>query len=667
MVQLQFLNKILKTKDISIIKLNNLDVSYFSEYKNEFDFINNHIQKYNKIPDIETFLAKFPKFEVISVNEPDSYLIKELVDDRNSRFMAENFNRVRELILNGDTDNAMSIYKKGVDNLKTGITLESVDILHDTSRYDTYLEKTKDFSKFYVKTGFPELDKIIGGWDRSEELATIVARTNVGKCLAKGTKVLMADGTIKAVEDVKIGDEVQSFNRINTVLALHNGVSKGYKIIPNKGEPFVVSENHILTISDGNYNLTDIMIENFLSKSEEYKKSRFLFRPVVNYNNPINKLTLEPDALGYLVLMNKCDEIPLKYITASKEQRSVLIHSLSHFVDNKYVITNISNKIMSQALQIIRGLGWSYDVVYKNGSLAEIDYIECNDAVGELTTFEIEPVERVEYYGFMCDGDSRYLLADNTLTHNTWVLLKTALASAEQGLNVGIYSGEMTAEKVGYRIDTLISHISNKSLTHGSIAVQNEYKEYIDSLGNRIKGTIRVLTPTMIDGPAGVSALGLFIEKEKLDILFVDQHSLLEDDKKAKNPVERASNISKDLKNLQVMKKIPIISVSQQNRVKNEDVKGGTSVDTAQIAQSDRIGQDSTCVLFLEKKDNLMKLTLVKSRDSENGKTLSYAVDVNTGVWTYVPAEDDAIGGQSDTDYSTRYDDYDDAQGGNIF
>lgn len=430
MVQLQFLNKILKTKDISIIKLNNLDSSYFSEYKNEFDFINTHIQKYNKIPDIETFLAKFPKFDVISVNEPDSYLIKELVDDRNSRFMADNFNRVRELILNGDTDNAMSIYKKGVDNLKTGITLESVDILHDTSRYNTYLEKTKDFNKFYVKTGFPELDKVIGGWDRNEELATIVARTNVGK---------------------------------------------------------------------------------------------------------------------------------------------------------------------------------------------------------------------------------------------SWVLLKTALAAAEQGLNVGIYSGEMTADKVGYRIDTLISHISNKSLTHGSIAVQNEYKEYIDSLSNRIKGTIKVLTPTMIDGPAGVSALGLFIEKEKLDILFVDQHSLLEDDKKAKNPVERASNISKDLKNLQVMKKIPIISVSQQNRVKNEDAKGGLTVDTAQIAQSDRIGQDSTCVLFLEKKDNLMKLTLVKSRDSENGKTLTYAVDVNTGVWTFVPTEDDAVGGQSDIDYSTRYDDYSDTEGGNIF
>ena len=54
----------------------------------------------------------------------------------------------------------------------------------------------------------------------------------------------------------------------------------------------------------------------------------------------------------------------------------------------------------------------------------------------------------------------------------------------------------------------------------------------------------------MINGPAGVSALRAFIEKEKLDILFVDQHSLLEDDRKAKNPVDKAANISRDLKNL---------------------------------------------------------------------------------------------------------------------
>jgi replicative DNA helicase len=201
---------------------------------------------------------------------------------------------------------------------------------------------------------------------------------------------------------------------------------------------------------------------------------------------------------------------------------------------------------------------------------------------------------------------------------------------------VGIYSGEMSERKVGYRFDTLASHISNSALTRGREHVKNDYREYISTLGDKYKGCLKVLTPSMISGPAGVNSLRAFIEKENLDILCVDQHSLLEDDRNARNPVERAANISKDLKNLQVMKKIPIIAVSQQNRASTE-----TGVGTANIAQSDRISQDSTVILFLEQKDNILTMTLAKARDATNNKKLHYAADFDKGVFQYMPSEDD--------------------------
>ena len=207
-----------------------------------------------------------------------------------------------------------------------------------------------------------------------------------------------------------------------------------------------------------------------------------------------------------------------------------------------------------------------------------------------------------------------------------------AVAAAEQGLNVGIYSGEMSERKVGYRIDTLISHLSNSSIMRGDSNIQTEYKSYIEKLPTMFKGSIKVLTPAMINGVAGVTALRAFIEKEKLDILCVDQHSLLEDDRRAKSPVEKAANISRDLKNLQVIKKIPIIAVSQQNRESTEN--GAT---TAHVAQSDRISQDSTILIFLNQRDNVLTLNLVKSRDSGNGAKLQYAIDLNAGIFTFIP------------------------------
>ena len=399
MIQLQVLNYLLDTKDVPFISQNELNVEYFSEYPKEYLFIENHLKEYNTIPDKETFIAKFPDFPVIKVNEQAEHLLSELQNDRNKRKLAGIFNNVRTLLMNNDIDKAIKLFQDA-QNIGNTQTVKCVDLVKDTSRYDEYVAKTQDFNQYYVTTGFKELDDIIGGWDRNEELATIVARTNVGK---------------------------------------------------------------------------------------------------------------------------------------------------------------------------------------------------------------------------------------------SWVILKCAVEACKVGLNVGIYSGEMSESKVGYRFDTLLGHISNGALTHGSEKIMIDYKKYIDELPSLVKGSLKVLTPSKINGLAGVNALRNFIERENLDILFVDQRSLLIDDRRARNPVEIASNISMDLKTLQVMKKIPIITVSQQNRTINE-----SGQDTTQIAQSDRIGQDSTIVLFLDRDKSdktIMKMTLGKSRDSENGVSLSYKVDLNRGEFVYIGSD----------------------------
>lgn len=411
MIQAQVLNAILQNRDSSIITLNNLTVDYFSDYKQEFWFIKNHLDEYGNVPDLTTFLDKFPNFEYFEVHESLNYLLKELINDKNKRFLAENYNKIRDCLINNDPESAMQLLRQASEESSTAVSLQCVDILKDTSRYEAYLERTQDYDKYFIKTGFKELDMILGGWDVKEELATIVARTGVGK---------------------------------------------------------------------------------------------------------------------------------------------------------------------------------------------------------------------------------------------SWTLLKCATAAAMQGKRVGIYSGEMSENKVGYRIDTLIGNISNGSLIHGNASIKNEYKKYLEELKTKVPGSIKVLTPKMINGPAGVSALRAFIEKEDIEILFIDQHSLLDDDRKAKNPVEKAANISRDLKLLQVVKQIPIISVSQQNR---EKLDNGT-FDTTQLAQSDRIAQDSTVIIFVEKKDDLMKLHLVKSRDTENGKVLTYRVDFNTGKFQFIPDEKSTEQAIQETGYS---------------
>ena len=426
MIQNQVINYLLDTQDISFIVLNNLTAKYFNEYPTEWNFIENHLKLYGHIPDKATFLSRFEDFELVKVEESPNYLVDELFKDYQKRQLVKAFNKVAQDLNEGNLDSALKEFRDSYDNISTaGVSLQCVDILTDRSRYKDYVERTKNHDKYFIKTGFKEIDNISGGWDREEELATIIARPGVGK---------------------------------------------------------------------------------------------------------------------------------------------------------------------------------------------------------------------------------------------SWLLIKFATAAVEQGLNVGLYSGEMSEKKVGYRFDTLVQHIANGSLIHGNKDALEMYTDYMNELPKRFSGSLKVLTPAMINGPASVRVLRAFIEKEKLDILFIDQHSLLEDDNGAKNPVEKAANISKDLKNLQVLKKIPIIAVSQMNRTRNDD--GSDAIDLVQISQADRIGQDSTLVLGIsrDKKDKtLFRIHFVKLRDNgEVGKVLSYIVNLNLGKFIFVPEEEKEIPNQTKAeenyiDLASRY------------
>ncbi len=274
-------------------------------------------------------------------------------------------------------------------------------------------------------------------------------------------------------------------------------------------------------------------------------------------------------------------------------------------------------------------------------------------------------------------SEENMVIAARTGVGKSWTLIKIAVEAAKQGMRVGIYSGEMSADKVGYRMDTLLGHIDNKAITRCTDtdrAVQVAYEHYMNELQHSVPGSIKVLTPNDIQGPATVNALRMFVEKEELEILLIDQYSLLEDQRGAKTTHEKVANISKDVKNLQVMAKIPIVSVSQMNRTKNEDGEQ----DTTQIGLSDRIGQDATTILMLSRditykdkektqvQDEKLILNVVKSRDGGSGK-LMYKADFNNGNFIYLDPRLDPSQSESMRSYYEDEDseeEYDNSYGG---
>ena len=70
-----------------------------------------------------------------------------------------------------------------------------------------------------------------------------------GKCMGYGTKIIMYDGTIKEIQDIKIGDMLMGDDSTSRkVLNLGRGQDEMYKISNIKGDEYIVNSEHILCL-----------------------------------------------------------------------------------------------------------------------------------------------------------------------------------------------------------------------------------------------------------------------------------------------------------------------------------------------------------------------------------------------------------------------------------
>lgn len=181
MVALQILSKVLATKDTSIIEDNLLTAEYFVGYENELDFILQHKKEYGDVPDKATFLSKFPEIDLVEVSESDRYLIDTIREEYLYYKSVPVVQRVAEL-LKTDANAAAEYMIHAVKELQPNYRIGGIDIIADaTERYDQFIERKEHQDKWFFTTGFAELDDLIHGVQRGEELFVIFARTNQGK------------------------------------------------------------------------------------------------------------------------------------------------------------------------------------------------------------------------------------------------------------------------------------------------------------------------------------------------------------------------------------------------------------------------------------------------------------------------------------------------------
>ena len=237
-----------------------------------------------------------------------------------------------------------------------------------------------------------------------------------------------------------------------------------------------------------------------------------------------------------------------------------------------------------------------------------------------------------EKIGGWCIEEELVTVTARTNQGKSWLVLEFLMNAWKQGKNVGLYSGEMGAEQIGYRFDALLNHFSNLELMRGNLEDKEKYKEYIEDIKKK-ENCFIIITPKDLGHLATANDIEYMIKKYNLDIVGIDQFSLMDDYRAKKgDPLRiRLSNISTDLVNLSMKYRVPIIALSQANRMATKS----DGPELEHISESDAIAQNSTKVISIDKKGKELRLKVIKNRYGPVGDEFVYLWDIDTGQFNF--------------------------------
>lgn len=126
----------------------------------------------------------------------------------------------------------------------------------------------------------------------------VIGSPGSAKCLGKGTPVLMYDGSIKLVEDVVVGDFVMGPDSMpRRVLSTTTGTEEMFRVVPVKGDSYVVNKSHILSFKPTKVRGTvNMPLAHYVSLSPSKKSELKGWRTGVEWS--ARDVPLEPYFLG---------------------------------------------------------------------------------------------------------------------------------------------------------------------------------------------------------------------------------------------------------------------------------------------------------------------------------------------------------------------------------
>ena len=334
-----------------------------------------------------------------------------------------------------------------------------------------------------------------------------------GKCLGKNTPVIMYDGSIKMVQNIKAGDAIMGDDSTpRKILSTCTGKETMYKIHQSYGDEYIVNESHILSLKliknpkikykEKTIEVTwftkeqknkkifryslfnkaksflktlpkvpsiiDINVTEYINKSNEWKKAYKGFKVRLDFIE--QNVELDPYILGLWLggndkqIVNNCDLIENKHIPNIYKINSTRVRLclLSGILDAKRYLYNNqiiekSKKLANDILFLIRSLG--FYAIMKKIKDYYIIILKKNQTDQLVYEIKVEKLDIDDYYGFKIDGNHRFLLGDFTVTHNTNVA--RIIGKLYQEMGILSFNSPF---KIAYRDDFIAEYVGQTAV-----------------------------------------------------------------------------------------------------------------------------------------------------------------------------------------------------------
>jgi len=285
------------------------------------------------------------------ISNTDAYL-EEIKSRATKRALATLATTIKKVTIEDDlpTDEVMNMVEKKLYEITQNSTSEdfreSKEITLSMIEEINRLKALGNSKLLGVDTGFHNLNDHTQGFGKGD-LIIIAARPAMGKCLGKGTKVLMYSGELKKVEDVKVGELLMGDDSTpRKVLSLARGREEMYWVHQNKGIDYRVNKSHILSLkrsrNEGKHQHGDVLnieVSDYITKSDKFKSNYKGYQVGVEFAE--QKVEIEPYFLGLWLgdgtssnveIATQDSEI-VNYLGRYADRLSLLLNS--HFTDGR--------------------------------------------------------------------------------------------------------------------------------------------------------------------------------------------------------------------------------------------------------------------------------------------------------------------------------------------